>query len=180
MPAYRLFSSECTLGNFSLLSTKHRCQPAGSSKENVLLAVSLYQARNTDVSLRAPLILQVNIPLVVFLYQAQNTNTSLRADEVQTEKSLYCGFHPYSEQMYPICQWVILLLQVPPGSQLRCQDFSHLEEQLLAEIFLTQRYQTATSLLGYYPLGVDVFNLPLSNTPLQAFFNLRESDLESL
>jgi len=90
MPAYDFLSCECTLGSFFLPSTAHKRRLTGSlhlnlridAKVNILLVVSLYQARNTDASLRISLILRTFVPLVVFLCRARNTNSDPREDEI--------------------------------------------------------------------------------------------------
>ena len=71
----RALLGECTLGSFPLPSMEHRRRHTCSlhpnlqadAQVNVFLVVFLYQARNTDASLRAPLILGIFVPLIVFL-----------------------------------------------------------------------------------------------------------------
>ena len=71
-------SGEYILGSFSISSAEHKRRPTGfphlnlraNPQANVLLVVFLYQARNTDASLRTPLILRMFVPLIGSLYWA--------------------------------------------------------------------------------------------------------------
>ena len=81
MSANGLPSGECMLG---IIFTKREIQMPtyGLPKVNLHFVVFLYQAWNTNASLQADFILQVDGPLVVTIYQARNKTANLQTPSI--------------------------------------------------------------------------------------------------